>query len=115
MIDVVAGSPFEIRTARQLKHLVPVPHQTAIDALSHIANAGILRRILLADRLGGIAGGVVGNNQLEVAEALREQGVDRLREPACSVIDRQPDTYLGRIMALRIRHRESSRWQGPAW
>jgi hypothetical protein len=78
--------PFATSTSR-----LWFPRSSAVLRVAQIDDARVAARVLAADLSGGIRGRVVGDDQLEVVEALAQDRVDRLANEPLSVEDRQTD------------------------
>ena len=95
-VKVVMRGPFEQRRLRQLKDPVEIGHCPEIVLMAHIAYARIAPHIIVANLLRAVGGGVVADDDLEVAEALRQEALHSLREKHLAVVDGQANRKPGR-------------------
>jgi hypothetical protein len=88
---IVVPAPLEVLASRELEDPVVVSGGAQVLRIPEIADSGIARRVPPADRLRCVGGRVVGDDQLEYAKRLREDGIQRLGEIFLAVVDGQPD------------------------
>ena len=79
-VEVVVGDPLEELAAGLLDHEVVIERRTAVLPVMDVPHAGINRRIMPGDLTRAIGGAVIGDDQLEVGEGLRQEGVQGCRE-----------------------------------
>ena len=77
-VQIVVGHPLEELAPALLDHEVVIEGGTAVLAVMDVPHAGINRLVLPGDLAGPIGRAVVGDDQLEVGEGLRQQGIQRL-------------------------------------
>ena len=94
--DVVARRPLEIRRRRELEHAIVVAKHADVGLWRWYRTRGSRSASASTDRLGVVGRRVVGDDQLEVAEALIQQILDRLPNPFGAVVDRHADAEDGR-------------------
>ena len=67
------GRPLEQGRRRELEDAIPIVDRAQIPIVAHIAKARIPLRIRLANLRRAIGGGVVADDDLEVAKGLRQE------------------------------------------
>lgn len=90
-VRVVMGGPLEVLAGGKLDADVEVAARAEVALVAVIPDAGIVVGVVPADGAGGVGGGVVAQDELEIAERLGEQRVDGLPQIAFAVEDRQAD------------------------
>ncbi len=100
------GVPLKEFAAGEIEGVGEVPSDAAIFGFAVIANARIAGSVGLADFLSAVGGRIVGNDELEVGERLREQRIDGGGQVLLAVVDRQADadariTGCHRLLPLR--------------
>src|SRR5829696_4422755 len=79
---VVVGGPLEVGRFGELEGPVVVPRQPVVLLGPVVTDAGVAGGVPAADLLRAVRGGVVGDDELEVDEVLREQRIElALQEP----------------------------------
>jgi len=68
-----------------------VSGQAQVSRVSRIPDARISGRVRAGDVLGPVVGGIVRDDQLEVAKCLDEERLSGLSEVSLTVADRKPD------------------------
>ena len=91
-VEVVVRRPLEQLGAGLVERPVVVRGGADVDRLPEVADPRVLGQVLPADLLRAVGRGVVGDDQVEVAVALPQQGVQGLREVLLAVVDRKADT-----------------------
>src|SRR5271165_3880743 len=74
---------------------VHVRGKADVPRLAEIAHPGVLLLVATADVTGAVGRGVVRNDQLEIREALAEQGLKGLGDVFLAVVYRKADGELG--------------------
>ena len=78
-VEVVMRRPFEQGRRRQMENPIEIGHRAEIVLMAHIADAWIAEHIVVANLLRAVGRGVVADDDLEIAEGLRQQAFERLR------------------------------------
>ena len=76
----------EQRRAAQLEDPVEVRRLANVAVVADIADAGVLRLIVAADVRRPIGRGIVGDDDLEIGQALGEQGIQRFRQILLAIV-----------------------------
>jgi hypothetical protein len=95
-MQVVVRGPFEVLAGRQLGGPVEVAAGADVAGVAMIADAPVPGGVAPADVAGGVGGGVVADDQLEVGERLDEERFDGVAQVASTVEDGKTDTDLRR-------------------
>ena len=94
-VEVVVGCPLEELAAGLLDHEVVIERRAAVLRVMDVPHAGINRCIMPGDLTRPIGGAVIGDDQLEVGEGLRQEGVQGCREETLAVVNRQAKREAG--------------------
>ena len=90
-VQVIVRRPLEQLAPRLLGDEVVVGGEPDVLRLAEIAHPGVLLLVATADVTGAVGRGVVRNDQLEIREALAEQGLERLGDVFLAVVYRKAD------------------------
>ena len=90
-VQVIVRRPLEQFAPRLLGDEVVVGGEPDVPRLAEIAYPGVLLLVASADVTGAVGRGVVRNYQLEIREALAEQGLERLGDVFLAVVYRKAD------------------------
>ena len=109
------GRPLEVLAPGQVKGAVEVGRGPQVAFVAIVADTVVPSRVLPADGLGLVGGGVVANDDLEIGEGLGQQGIQGLAQILFAVIHRQTDTHPGRTIKHGISFSLSRRFsqEGP--
>ncbi len=111
---VVGRRPLDVagRRVGQVQDVGEVPRRAAVALLARVADPRVDRREAPGDLLGSVRGGVVADDQLEVAHLLRQQRLDGTGEELLAVVDGQPDAHerRGHESSSMVTERNLMRW-----
>jgi hypothetical protein len=106
---VVVRVPLEVLAARGAEAAVVVFRRPEVPRAAGVADARVACGVLAADVFGGVGRRVVADDQLEVAEGLPEQRVDRLADEPRAVAHRHANAGAWRPLAVHKFLRALSR------
>src|ERR1039457_2692025 len=92
IVQVVAGGPLEVFARCKRENTPDIPARAHILFTSVVADARVGSAIGFAYPLRAVGRCVIGNNQLEIAERLAEQRIERLAKKWLSVVDKKSNT-----------------------
>ena len=89
--EIVVARPLEVHAGRQMERLVVVVRGSQVLTVADVSDPAVLLRVAARDLLRAVRRRVVGDDELEVFERLRQDRIDRLRDVSLSVVHRHPD------------------------
>jgi hypothetical protein len=91
LVQIVVSAAMEERASGEFEDAIEVRRRSYVLFIAKVAYSRILRLVASANFARAIGRCVVGDDDLEILEALRPQGIQRFRKILFAVVNGNPD------------------------